>query len=315
MRYRQLGASELRVSIIALGCWAFGGHGWGRVDERESIDAIRAALSVGINFFDTADIYGFGRSEEVLGKALRLEPDALVATKVGLRVGEDGRVVHDLTSDHIRSACESSLSRLGRERIDLYQVHWPDPAISVTEVLPVLTSLIDAGKIRYIGASNLAVDDLNVLAEFPEFVAYQDRFNLLQRQTAESLIPLCAKHNIGYIAYEPLLKGILSGKYHSRPSFGRKDHRRNLEIFNEGFDQINSQVDLLRAAARRHQIDPGTLALALLLDQATVAAPGAKTTDQVTQNAHAAEIDRSLVDAIRAELRPLFAQTYNREVQ
>ena len=302
MLYRRLGHSDLDVSVIGLGCWALGGHGWGRVDDRKSTEAVRAALEAGVNFFDTADIYGFGHSEELLGKSLKNSPEALVATKVGLRRDESGRVLHDLGQAHIRSACDASLRRLRRDHIDVYLLHWPDPKRAISEVLETMRELVDAGKVRYLGAANLSPVELAEVAKMPEFVVYQGCLNALQPQESTTTLPLCRREDVGFIAYEPLLKGILTGKYRSKPEFGRQDHRYRHSAFGGDFEGLNEAAERVAEAARAGGVDPAALALAIVLAEADIAIPGAKTAAQVKINVGAAEIDASLVASGRAAL-------------
>ena len=279
-----------------------GGRGWGRVDDRESADAVRAALEAGVNFFDTADIYGFGHSEELLGKSLKNSPEALVATKVGLRRDESGRVLHDLGRAHIQSACDASLRRLRRDHIDVYLLHWPDPKRTISEVLETMRELVGAGKVRYLGGANLSPAELVEAAKTPEFIAYQGRFNVLQSEESTTTLPLCRREDVGFIAYEPLLKGILTGKYRRRPEFGRQDHRRRYDAFGVDFESVNEAAGRLAKAARAGGVEPAALALAIILDETDTAIPGAKTSAQVKINVGAAEIDANLVASGRAAL-------------
>jgi len=302
MRYRRLGRSALDVSVVGLGCWALGGRGWGRVDDRESTSAVRAALKAEVNFFDTADIYGFGHSEELLGKALKDSPETLVATKVGLRRDESGRVVHDLSRAYIRSACDASLRRLRRDHIDVYLLHWPDPKRAVGEALETMRELVGAGKVRYLGAANLSPEELAEAEKIPGFIAYQGRLNALQTEELTASLPFCRRAGVGFIAYEPLLKGILTGKYRGRPEFGRRDHRRRHDAFEGGFEAANKAAARLAEAACVEGVEPAALALAIALAEADTAIPGAKTAAQVNINVGAAEIDADVMARGRAAL-------------
>ncbi len=279
-----------------------GGRGWGRVDDRESTNAVRAALEAGVNFFDTADIYGFGHSEELLGKSLKDSPEALVTTKVGLRRDESGRVLHDLGRAHIRSACDASLRRLRRDHIDVYLLHWPDPNRTISEVLETMHELVDAGKVRYLGGANLSPTELAEAAKTPEFIAYQGRLNALQPQESTTTLPVCQRDDVSFIAYEPLLKGILTGKYRRQPEFGRRDHRRRYDAFGSDFESVNKAAGRLADAARAGGVEPAALALAIVLAEADIAVPGAKTAAQININVGAAEIDANLVASGRAAL-------------
>lgn len=307
MLYRRLGRSDMKASVVGLGCWALGAKGWGPVDGRQSILAIEGALDAGVNFFDTADIYGFGQSEELLGKALRNSPEALIATKVGLKRDDSGCVRHDLSETHIREACDAALKRLRRERIDLYMIHWPDPAVDISEALAVLSALRDEGKIRYFGACNLTRSELIAACSTPGFVAYQDRFNILDFKAGAEAASICRQAGVSFIGYEPLLKGLLTGKYRERPVFGRDDHRRRLDCFNTDYENISQKAKPISDFASRRGLSPAALSLAMLLEEATVVVPGAKTAAQARENACAADIRAETVASAWEELAPLFA--------
>lgn len=292
MRYEQLGKSDLQISVIGMGCWAIGGKRWGPTNDVESIAAVRQGLASGVNFFDTADFYGFGHSEAILGQALGANNDAIIASKVGLRWNRRGKIRHDLSPKYIKEACERSLRRLRRETIDLYQLHWPDPERPTVAALQALAELKDEGKIRYGGLCNFNIDQLTELDDYPWLVSYQGKFNLFVSDAKRDILPFCVEKNLGFIAYEPLFKGLLTGKYKEPPVFPKGDHRRHHDRFNSLFNDYQQKIIRLQRLAKSAGLSLTTMALALLIDQAGVAAviPGAKTATQVAQNTLAADI-------------------------
>lgn len=309
MKYRALGRSDLEVSVVGFGCWAIGARNWGVVRDADSTAAVRRALELGVNFFDTADVYGMGHSEEVLGKAVRRAPDAIVATKAGLAWDENGRCRHDLSPSRIKAACDASVKRLGRDRIDLYQLHWPDPAVPLDETIETLGQLVAAGKIRYAGLCNFDVGALEA-AELPDWVvAFQGRYSLFERGIEKTLVPWCRKAALGVIAYEPLFKGMLSGKYTEPPAFSRKDHRRRQRRFGADFVYYKERIDWFARVAAGFGLDPAPLALALLSEMVDTVIPGAKTAAQVEENAKAALIDHALLSQVKTEIEPIFGAT------
>ena len=215
MTYRRVGKSGLQVSAIGLGCFPFGGH----LDTRASSDVIACALDMGMNYFDTADSYGLGRSEEALGTALDgRRHAAVIATKFGNRMG-DGSNDLGASRTHIVEACEASLRRLKTDHIDLYQVHWPDRGTPIDETLRALDDLVKSGKVRYIGASNFFAWELceaHWTAErhgLSRFVSSQDFHNLLYREVERQTEPFCVKYGVGMTSYFPLAGGMLAEAY------------------------------------------------------------------------------------------------------
>ncbi len=248
MLHRPLGDSGLEISVIVLGTWAMGGEvdTWGRVDDRESIAAIQQSIDYGVTLIDTAPIYGLGHSEEIVGKAIhgRRESVAL-ATKCGLLFpkSKDDWPPRCLTRKSIVSECEKSLRRLRTDVIDLYQCHWPDPETPIQQTMEALTTLQGQGKIRVIGLSNFSCEQISAAREFAPIDCIQSPFSMLQLRSAADLVPYCMKHRTGVLAYSPLAKGLLTGKFtpHSRfndirardPEFQGDRFRRNLRVVAE----------------------------------------------------------------------------------
>ena len=216
MRYVPLGESELEVSVVGVGCNAFGT----RIDEEQTASVVRAAVDAGITLFDTADVYGNGQSEELLGRALgSRRDDVLVATKFGMDLSGEDRLGGHGTRAYVRQAVEASLRRLGTDRIDLYQLHRPDPLTPIEETLGALSELVHEGKVRFIGSSNLAAwqvvdaDWVSRTAGLERFVSAQNEYSLYNRLAEDELVPACEAVGAGLLPYFPLAYGLLTGKY------------------------------------------------------------------------------------------------------
>ncbi len=299
MLTRELGRSGLKVSAVGMGCWAIGGPfwhdgepvGWGQVDDDESIRAIHKALELGVNFFDTADVYGCGHSERILGKALAGQRDTVViATKFSHVFDEQTRVwTHDDGSpEYIRRACEASLKRLNTDVIDLYQFHAGSyDAALAPAVRDALEELAEAGKIRYYGWSTDHPDRARIFAEGPHCTAVQQRFNIFEGN-AETLA-VCEQHNLASINRGPLAMGLLTGKF-SRDSSLPADDVRHDWNFKEG--KVAGRLAQLEALREVLTRDGRTLAQAAIgwlwaRSKNTIPIPGFKTVKQVEENAGA----------------------------
>ena len=283
----RLGRDGPRVSAIGIGMWQAGGDAWGKdVRDKDSIAAMRRGVELGMNLVDTAEVYGSGHSEEVVGKATKEvgREAVFVATKVA---GHHGR------ARDVERACRGSLSRLGLREIDLYQVHWPDPwdQVPLRETMKALERLERRGLIRYIGVSNFAVRDLEAARSYlsrTDIVSNQVRYNLLQREIESEVLPYCKHEGIGVLAWSPLGKGVLTGKY--GPSRRPKDRVRSEEdLFRaENLRRARPLVSLLRRTARAHGKTPAQVALAWLRTHPTVVPiPGVKRAAQAEENAGA----------------------------
>lgn len=212
MEYRKLGNSDLKLSAVTLGCMTFtGDSNWGPQDEKDSIETIRAALDAGITSFDTAEGYANGLTEQILGKALGSDrSNVVILSKVGPQ---------HLSKDDVISACENSLSRLGTDYIDLYQIHWPNSKIDIADTMEGLLQLKEQGKIREIGVSNHGCKDLDNVIKYGVIVSNQMAYNMLFRGIEYSILPKCIENNIGILTYSSLAQGLLSGKYKSADDF------------------------------------------------------------------------------------------------
>lgn len=287
MEYVRLGSSGPMVSRVGFGCWAAGGHGWGKVDDRDSIKAIRKALDLGVNLFDTADVYGFGHSEEILAEALGSHRhDAVVATKVGVTWTSSGEIGKDLSGGYIRRALEDSLRRLKLESIPIYQIHWPDPATNIGETMSTLAELRDQGKIVNIGVSNFSREQLEAACSFPGVVSLQAPISLISRESPE-LLGDCRTREVGVVAYGALAQGLFSGKYDARSSFPDDDIRSRYDDFKgERYRKNLDVLERVKVVAARHGRSPAQTALRWVFDGpgADSVLAGAKQAQQIVDD-------------------------------
>ncbi len=302
MNYRTLGRSGLKVSAVGLGCNNFGR----RCDAAETKAVVDSALDHGITLFDTADIYGEGRSEELLGKALGARRhEIVVATKFGIPMGR-GEYLRGASRRYVRMAVEASLARLGTDWIDLYQVHFPDPSTPLEETVSVLDDLVREGKIRYAGCSNYAgwqlVDSLWIAKTrgMEPFVSAQNHYNLLERAIERDLVPAAAAHGIGLLPYFPLASGLLTGKYRRGQTPGSDTRIGSSEAFKNLLSDANfDKVEALTAFAEERGKTLLDLAFGWLLAQPTVASviAGATRPEQIEANVAAGEWTMTPEDA------------------
>ena len=295
MQTRKLGNSDLHITPVGYGAWAIGGSGWqfawGSQDDNDSIDAIHRALELGVNWIDTAAVYGLGHSEEVVARALKSwsGPRPYVFTKCGLRWDDDGNVNKVLNADSIRQEVEDSLRRLSVEVIDLYQIHWPpDPdSAELEEGWSTLASLQRQGKVRWIGVSNFNVQQLRRAQAVASVTSLQPRYSLVHREAEDQVLPLCRRENIGVIVYSPMASGLLTGAMtrERAAKLSKDDWRRTHPDFIEpNLSRNLALVEHLHQIARRHNTSAGEVAIAWTLRNAVVtgAIVGAR-------NAHQAE--------------------------
>jgi len=322
MEFIDIRGTSIRASRIALGTWAIGGWMWGGSDENDAIDTIHAALDRGINLIDTAPVYGFGRSEEIVGKALAMggrRQNALIATKVGLdwREGKPFRNAHRA---RIIAEVEASLRRLKTDVIDLYQVHWPDPNTPIAEVAEAMAALRQTGKIRAIGVSNFSPGQMEEFRRAAPLHAAQPPYNLFERGIEQDVLPYCAARHIAVLAYGSLCRGLLSGRMNASSSFACDDLRQSDPKFRAPrFEQYLAAVERLdRLAQERFGRRVIHLALRWVLDRndQDIALWGARRPDQLGQiadvlgwtidGATMAEIDRILEMSIKDPVGPEF---------
>jgi aryl-alcohol dehydrogenase-like predicted oxidoreductase len=269
MEYVTLGRTGMRVSGLAFGTWQLGGD-WGPVDEREAIAAIRRALDLGINFFDTAQAYGFGASERLLGRALADElrsrrDEIVIATKGGLR-RSDGGVSRDASRASLHAGVEDSLRALGVDYIDLYQVHWPDPSVPFAETAGYLRELVDAGTIRHVGVSNFDAAQMDAFSQTLPVETLQPPYHLFRRDIEREILPYCLEHDVGVLVYGPLAHGLLTGTMGSDVAFPPGDWRRHSDLFHgEALQRNLEAVRALDAIAHEHGRTVAQLAIAWTL--------------------------------------------------
>jgi Predicted oxidoreductases (related to aryl-alcohol dehydrogenases) len=291
MEYRILGKSDLNVSVIGYGAWGIGGKPfWNSEGEEKSLRSIEKAIDLGINFYDTAPVYGFGYSEELLGKALQAKrKDVIIATKCGLVWNKEElkAIRKRATRESILEEIDLSLKRLCTDYIDLYQVHWPDESTPIEETMNTLLQVQKEGKIRYIGVSNYSVDQMKESVNYGQIVSLQPMYSMLERDVEKERLPFCIENDIGVICYSPLASGVLTGKYDENTRF--EDWRGQGIIGNftgEVYVSHINKVKKIVKIAQKHGKTLAQLAINWLLHQkgVTTAIVGVKTPDQVEQN-------------------------------
>jgi len=293
VRIRKLGWTDLNLSTIGLGTWAIGGgkwkFSWGPQDDRESISTIRRALELGINWIDTAAVYGLGHSEEIVGKAIRgLRDRPIIATKCERVWDKDGNIFGRLKKESIRSEVEASLKRLKIEVIDLYQIHWPEPDKDIEEAWTTLGDLIKEGKIRYAGVSNFNIEQLKRVQPIHPVASLQPPYSMLERGIEDKTLQYCSENNIGVIVYSPMQKGLLTGKFTRERvrNLPEDDHRRRDPRFQEPELSANLKlVEDLRSIAEKGGRTLAQLAIAWVLrrPEVTAAIVGARRTSQIEE--------------------------------
>lgn len=294
MKYQNFPGTDLKVSEIALGTWVFGGDAYGQANENECIDAVKAAIDCGITLIDTAPIYGHGRSEEIIGRAIASKREkVIIATKCGLRLNKSNRIDHDLSTKSIKEEIEGSLKRLNTDYIDLYQCHWPDKNTPIEETLKTLKVLKDSGKIRYIGISNFPLDLLKVVAEEECVISLQSQYSLLERELEEGIFSFIEDNKIGLLAYGVLGGGILTGKYKNQPQLPKGDARSFFYRFykDENFVKVQELLGYFKELNRPFN----EIALNWVRQNSvtTSVLVGCRNQDQVEQNVKAVEWDLS----------------------
>ncbi len=292
MQRRRLGTSDLDLSVIGLGTWVFGGR-WGGAEDAASEAACHAAIDAGVNWIDTADIYGQGRAERVVGKVLAARgDDVLVATKGGVAWSTEGgalRIWREARGDYLRMALERSLVALGRDQVDLYQVHWPVPGVPPDDTMGTLRDLQAEGKIRYFGVSNYDTAELQAAYDASPYSSYQPGYHLFRRQIEEGELPWCAAHDVGVIAYGPLAHGLFTGKMDEATTFAADDWRAGSEFFtDEAYaERVVATRELAEVARQAGRPGVAELAVQWVLrrPEVTSAIVGARNADQARANA------------------------------
>ncbi len=299
MRSRTLGWTGLRLSTVGLGTWALGGGGWvgswGPQDDDESVATIARAVERGVNWIDTAPIYGFHHAEEVVGRAIKgMREKPLIATKLSRVWDEGGKVSGNLKKERIRPALEGSLRRLHLEAIDLYQIHWPDPDPDIEEAWGAIADLIKAGKIRYAGVCNFRLDQIRRIQPIHPIASVQLPYSLLRPRVEGEVLPYCARHNIGFLSYSPMEEGLLTGKFTRErvQTLAADDHRRREARFQDPlFGTILELVEELRPVAASRGVTLAQLAITWVLRhlEVTAALAGARRPSQIEETVSAAD--------------------------
>ncbi len=313
MHYRKLGKSDIEASVVALGTWAIGGWMWGGTEEQEAVRAIETALDHGVNFLDTAPVYGFGRSEEVVGEVIaKRREDVVLATKCGLRwdlqegdfhfsandkgMDSDGdiKVYKYLAPASIREEVERSLKRLRTDYIDLYQTHWQETTTPIEDTMAELLKLKHQGKIRAIGCSNATPGQMQEYLANGQLDCDQERYSMLDRDHESDDLPFCAEHDIAFLAYSPLALGLLTGKIGPEREFGEGDLRQTKPRFSvDNRRKVRHMLDRFEPIAKEHDCTLAQLVIAWTVHQpgCTHALVGARTVQQATENAAAGDIE------------------------
>lgn len=309
MEYRVLGKSDLNVPVVSFGAWAIGGWMWGGTDDTAAVCAIQRGIDEGITLIDTAPTYGMGHSERIVGQAIRGRRDeVLIATKCGIRwdlkgehegmktvtnEGKEVTLVRNLTPESIFYEVDQSLQRLGIDQIDLYQCHWPDPKTPVAETMDALLDIQKQGKVRAIGVSNFSVAMMEDCLKKGYIASDQPKYNALEREIEVDILPFCAEQQIGVLAYSPIAQGLMTGKVTPERIFEEGDARADKPWFTvENRKRILAMLDKIKPIAQAHDATLAQVATRWVVDQpgVTTAIVGARTEDQVVENAQAGSI-------------------------
>jgi aryl-alcohol dehydrogenase-like predicted oxidoreductase len=327
MEYRQLGNTDLKVSAVTFGAWAIGGWMWGGAEKKDALEAIHASYDHGVTSIDTAPIYGQGRSEEIVGKALRGLPrdKVQILTKFGMRWDETKGTFDFRSTDNagkpidiyryagknsIVKECEDSLRRLGTDYIDLYQIHWPDITTPVAETMEALSQLLKQGKIRAAGVCNYPVSLMAEAERTLSLASNQVPYSMVERTIEEDVVPYCIQHNKAIIAYSPLQRGLLTGKIKPDHVFAAGDHRPSTKFFiPENIRRIDNFLENLQDLAWEKNAFISQLVIRWTIEQPgiTIALVGARDKDQAIQNAKAinVQLSKNEIAFINDELKKL----------
>ncbi len=325
MEYRQLGNSNVKASVVTFGAWAIGGAMWGGTDEKKSIEAISESIELGVTSIDTAPIYGFGKSEELVAKAIAGKRyQVQLMTKFGLVWEfEEGEYFFDLVDEgkshkiyrnarkkNIIRECENSLRRLKTDYIDLYQCHWRDNSLPLEETMEALGQLIQEGKILAAGVSNFTAAEIDEASKITPVASVQPPYSMVNRGIEKELLPYCRQHNVGVIAYSPLQRGVLTGKFKPDHKFSDEDHRANQPQFTpENITRINKFLESIKPIAEAYDATLGQLVICWTIAQPGISAAlvGARDAAQAKQNAKAAQLKVSQgdIDLVTQKLQAL----------
>ena len=299
MQKRKLGKSGLELTTVGLGTWAIGGpwqYGWGPQNDTDSIETIFKAMELGINWIDTAPIYGCGHSERMVGQALKqMRQKPIVATKCSLRWNNKREKINDLTTDSILRECDESLERLGIDQIDLYQMHWPIPDEQIEQAWEAMARCVQDGKVQFLGVCNATIGQIERLQKVWPVAAVQPPYSMLSREVEKGLLDYCGKNDIGVVCYSPMQKGLLTGKFTADylKTLSPDDHRllRDKDFQSPRFEKNIAMVEELKKIVADYGKTVAQLAIAWVLrkDEVTAAIVGARKPDQIAQTAPAGD--------------------------
>lgn len=291
MKTKKLGNTDFEITSVGFGAWAIGGggweFGWGKQDDENSVKAIHKAIESGINWIDTAAVYGLGHSEEVVAKALKgMKERPYVFTKCELRWDENGKIYNSIKKESVKYECEMSLKRLQTDVIDLYQIHWPSPDNEIEEGWEAMQELKTEGKIRFAGVSNFSVEQMERIMNIARISSLQPPYSLSHSVTEKKIIPYCEKNNIGVIVYSPMMSGLLSGKMTREriEALPDDDWRKNSSQFKEPRLTKNLLIaEKLKEIGKKYGAEAGAVAIAwtLRLNGVTAAIVGARNPGQI----------------------------------
>jgi aryl-alcohol dehydrogenase-like predicted oxidoreductase len=283
MKKQILGNSDLNITRVGLGAWAIGGDwqwGWGHQDDKDSIAAIREAIDLGVNWIDTAPVYGLGRSEKVVGAAIKdMSSKPYIFTKCGLCWNEENNAAREafprLKAESVRKEAEGSLRRLGADVLDLYQIHWPNPKADIEEAWEEMAKLKEEGKVRYIGVSNHSVAQMERLSKIAPVTSLQPPYNFLNRAIEDEILPYCSEKNIGVIVYSPMASGLLTGKMTPERIKSLPDDDWRKQDFNYTEPQLSQNlkiVESMAALAKKKGVPTSKIPIAWTLKHPAVTA-------------------------------------------
>lgn len=288
MEYSTVVPTYGRVSRIGFGCAPMSGYDYGKVNDADLTSAVRRALDLGITFFDTAAVYGFGHAEELLGKALGNDRNkAFIATKFGLKWDQGNRIIKDCSAKNVFKSVDDSLRRLNVDTISLYQIHWPDPETPLQETMEALVECQKTGKIKYIGCSNFGLELIEEMGKWGKIDAIQLPYNLMERSLAEDVLPICRERNLAFLAHSPLARGFLTGKYKIGHYFGESDTRKRCNFFSEENRDMKEQLlATMGKIAIQHNKTISQVAIRWILDNPAVSCAiiGVKNVKQLEEN-------------------------------